>query len=157
MSNESQLLSSAIGLAADMHGGQVDKSGEPYILHPIRVMQIARDRGLPPYIQRAAVMHDVLEDTAILLDELIQFDAEAAVAVRVITKMEGEKYDAFIDRISHATDDIIRLKLCDLHDNTASWRLVTTELQAMAKRRYAPAIAKLEQELVRRQQDGARK
>ena len=59
-------LEDALILAAESHRGQVDKAGQPYILHPIRVM--LRVNTLEERI--AALLHDVVEDTAVSPDEI---------------------------------------------------------------------------------------
>ncbi|MBP8277859.1 MAG: HD domain-containing protein [Propionivibrio sp.] len=56
-------LEHAIALAASAHSGQVDKAGQPYILHPLRLMLAVTT----PDERMAAVLHDVVEDTAITL------------------------------------------------------------------------------------------
>lgn len=60
-------LEKAIGLAAKKHAGQVDKAGQPYILHPLRLML-----HLDTLEQKiVAVMHDLLEDTDTTIVDLI--------------------------------------------------------------------------------------
>ena len=59
-------LERAIALAAQAHEGQVDKAGAPYILHPLRMM-LSVDT---PEARVAAVLHDVVEDTPVSLEEL---------------------------------------------------------------------------------------
>ena len=59
-------LERAIQIAATAHAGQADKAGEPYILHPLRVMMTVTT----PKERIAAVLHDVVEDTAVSLDDL---------------------------------------------------------------------------------------
>jgi guanosine-3',5'-bis(diphosphate) 3'-pyrophosphohydrolase len=78
----------AIQIAASAHAGQVDKAGEPYILHPIRVM--LRVEGV--HERMAAVLHDVVEDTDITLNALAQeeFPAPVVEAVAALTKQPGE-------------------------------------------------------------------
>ncbi len=81
-------LERAIAIAAAAHAGQIDKAGQPYILHPIRVMlRVAGDHE-----RMAAVLHDVVEDTPVTLDELIQegFPPEVIAAVQALTKLPGE-------------------------------------------------------------------
>src|SRR5439155_583269 len=59
-------IEDAIILATDLHRGQRDKAGEPYILHPLRVaLRLHTDRE-----RLAAVLHDVVEDTGVTLDDL---------------------------------------------------------------------------------------
>ena len=61
-------LGRAISIAATAHADQFDKAGEPYILHPLRVMFAVQ--GFKA--QTAAVLHDVLEDTEVNVDQLRQ-------------------------------------------------------------------------------------
>jgi (p)ppGpp synthase/HD superfamily hydrolase len=110
----------AIALAAEAHRGQVDKSGQPYILHPIRVMLRCRTQA-----QRiAAVLHDVVEDTGRTLDDLrdLGYPAEILAALDGLTKRDGESYEAFVERA--AADPIARVvKLADIEDNLDLRRL----------------------------------
>lgn len=107
-------LECAIALAAQAHAGQVDKGGQPYILHPLRVMLSLRD----PETRIAAVLHDTVEDTAISFDMLrAEGFSEAVIdAVQALTKTPGE------DRLSAAqrarANPIARqVKLADVGDN----------------------------------------
>jgi guanosine-3',5'-bis(diphosphate) 3'-pyrophosphohydrolase len=81
-------LERAIEIAARAHAGQRDKAEQPYILHPLRVM--LRVDGDCERI--AAVLHDVVEDTAITLSQLVDegFSTEVIEAVEALTKREGE-------------------------------------------------------------------
>ncbi len=81
-------LERAIALAATAHAGQVDKAGQPYILHPLRVML----RVASEHERMAAVLHDVVEDTAVTLQVLVDegFAAEVVAAVEALTKRPGE-------------------------------------------------------------------
>jgi len=126
-------LETAIALACEAHRGQVDKAGQPYILHPLRVML----RGQTPAERIVAVLHDVVEDTAITLDELLArgFDPSIVAAVGCLTKQPGESYDAFIDRVT--TNPLAtRVKLLDITDNLDIYRLDSlndSDLQRIAK------------------------
>lgn len=107
-------LERAISIAARAHEGQVDKAGAPYVLHPIRVMlrlSSTEDRIV-------AVLHDVVEDSSITFDDLRAegFSDEIIEALRAVTKIDGEDYDAFVRRA--ASNPIgRRVKLADLQDN----------------------------------------
>jgi GTP diphosphokinase / guanosine-3',5'-bis(diphosphate) 3'-diphosphatase len=81
-------LERAIAIAASAHAGQVDKSGQPYILHPLRVM--LRVEKIEEKI--AAVLHDVVEDTSVSLDDLSAegFSTDVLSAVEALTKRNGE-------------------------------------------------------------------
>ncbi|MBX9937537.1 MAG: HD domain-containing protein [Burkholderiaceae bacterium] len=81
-------LERAISLAAQAHAGQVDKAGQPYILHPLRVMlrvSTAEERI-------AAILHDVVEDTSVTLEQLAEegFSPTVVAAVEALTKRPGE-------------------------------------------------------------------
>jgi len=90
-------LERAIAIAARAHEGQVDKAGVPYILHPLRMM-LSVDT---PEARMAAVLHDVVEDTPVTLEQLRAegFPDSVIEAVRTLTKRDGEDYDAFIRRV----------------------------------------------------------
>lgn len=81
-------LERAIAIAAEGHAGQLDKAGQPYILHPIRVM--LRVSGASERI--AAILHDVVEDTPVTLAQLATegFSKEVLDAVDALTKRSGE-------------------------------------------------------------------
>lgn len=106
-------LTKAIRLAARLHAGQVDKSDQPYILHPLRVMLAQTD----PTAQVVAVLHDVIEDSELSLAELARdFSTEIVSAVDALSRREGEDYSTYLDR---AFDNrLARLvKRADLNDN----------------------------------------
>jgi (p)ppGpp synthase/HD superfamily hydrolase len=81
-------LERAIEIAAKAHAGQLDKGGQPYILHPLRVM--FRVNGELERI--VAVLHDVVEDTSVTLDQLANEGFSDAVlsAIQALTKQLGE-------------------------------------------------------------------
>ncbi|QQS14821.1 MAG: HD domain-containing protein [Rhodospirillales bacterium] len=113
-------LEDAVALAAQAHRGQVDKAGQPYILHPLRVMlRVAGDDA-----RMAAVLHDVVEDTEWTPARLRAAGYPEAVvrAVEHLTRGAGETYPEFIARA--ATDAVAReVKLADLADNMDVRRL----------------------------------
>ena len=81
-------LERAIEIAIAAHAGQLDKAGQPYIFHPIRVMNRVGD----DYEKMTAVLHDVVEDTAITLENLVRegFPDEVLRAIDALTKRPGE-------------------------------------------------------------------
>lgn len=107
-------LERAIAIAAAAHAGQVDKGGEPYILHPIRVM--LRMQSAPERI--VAVLHDVVEDSDVTLELLGAegFSQEVLSAVDALTKRKGESRS---DAARRAKKDRIALavKLADNAEN----------------------------------------
>ncbi|NLY72414.1 MAG: NUDIX domain-containing protein [Tissierellia bacterium] len=108
------LLERAIGIALDAHAGQLDKSGQAYILHPLRVMMSLNDET----DRICAVLHDVVEDSDISLGDLrnYEFSMEIVKTVGLLTRREGEDYDDYISRVL-LSDRACRVKLMDLKDN----------------------------------------
>jgi (p)ppGpp synthase/HD superfamily hydrolase len=135
-------LERAIEIAAKAHAGQVDKAGQPYVLHPLRMMLAVAT----PEARIAAVLHDVVEDTAVTFEELRGegFPDTVLEAVEALTKREGEDYEAFIRRV--APNPIAReVKLADLRDNSDLSRIADpTERDRERIRKYQRAIAYLE-------------
>jgi hypothetical protein len=75
-------LGDIVALAEFAHRNQVDKAGMPYIEHPKRVMAAVQAQGHMPYVQMAAVLHDVTEDTAFTPTMLLDLGVpEAAVEI----------------------------------------------------------------------------
>jgi (p)ppGpp synthase/HD superfamily hydrolase len=113
-------LARAIALAAEAHVEQLDKSGAPYILHPIRMM--LRMSSEPEMI--AALLHDVVEDTSWTFDRLRAegFSEEVIAAVDGVTRRPEETYEEFVARAK--TNPIARkVKIADLEDNMDLKRL----------------------------------
>jgi GTP diphosphokinase / guanosine-3',5'-bis(diphosphate) 3'-diphosphatase len=107
-------LERAIEIAAYAHAGQTDKAGQPYILHPLRVMLAVN--SLPEKI--TAVMHDVVEDTNVTFADLQSegFDPEVLAAIEALTKTTGETRLAAAQRA--VVNPIARVvKLADVADN----------------------------------------
>ena len=107
-------LEDAIALAVEKHRGQVDKAGQPYILHPIRVMC----RMTTEHEMMAAILHDVVEDTDVSLDDLraAGYPAEVVEAVDGVSRRKGESYEDFVRRTA-SNPLAVRVKLGDLQDN----------------------------------------
>lgn len=109
-------LERAILLAAQAHEGQLDKAGQPYILHPLRVMLQMSSL----YEQMTAILHDVLEDTTTLTADVLKAEGcpeEVLEALDALTRRKGEKYlDEYIPRLQK--NPIAKsVKLFDLLDN----------------------------------------
>ena len=78
-------LENAITLAVQQHAGQVDKGGQPYILHPLRVMLQLQQTDQ----QIVAVLHDILEDTHTTTQDLqnLGFQTHIIQAIQALTKL----------------------------------------------------------------------
>lgn len=131
-------LEDAIILAASAHRGQRDKAGRPYILHPLRMMlRLQTDEE-----RLVAVLHDVVEDSDVTLDDLRRqgYGERIVAAVDHLTRREGESYDDFVARA--AADPLARaVKVADLEDNLDTTRLAEiTERDQERLARYQRAL-----------------
>ena len=109
-----ELLIRAIKLAEKYHEGQFDKGGEPYIGHPLRVME-----GVETIQEKVlAVLHDVLEDCEVSREQLIKdgIPEEIVTKLEILCKGKNEDYFDYINRIKTDTSTI-NVKLSDLKDN----------------------------------------
>ena len=132
-------IEDAINIAIRAHRAQVDKGGNPYILHPLRVMQRMHDETS----RIVAVLHDVIEDAGINLSDLSEFGPEVVAAVDALTRRRGETYDAYIDRVSQNAI-AKRVKLADLEDNYDLSRIPKpTEIDLERSKKYLYAIKAL--------------
>ena len=115
-----ELLERAIKLAQKYHKGQFDKGGNPYIEHPLRVME-----GVESIDEKIlAVLHDVLEDCDASRDELINEGIPECLVekLEILCKGKNENYFDYIDRIK-VDKSTINVKLSDLKDNMNLKRL----------------------------------
>ena len=107
-------IDEAIELAVRVHHGQVDKSGQPYILHVFGVA--SRCRTIEE--KTVAFLHDTVEDTDTTFDDLrrMGFSERIVEAVDGLTRREDETYEQFVER--SAANPLSRMvKLADLEDN----------------------------------------
>lgn len=116
------LLAVAINIAADGHLEQVDKSGKPYILHPLHLMnQLLHDQELAII----AVLHDTVEDVDwCTLDYLGSkgFSSRVLSALDLLTHRKEDTYQEYIDKIC-TNLDAITVKRKDLEHNSDITRL----------------------------------
>lgn len=140
-------LEDTLLLVVQKHCGQTDKAGAPYVFHPIRVMENLGASATEPQ-KMAALLHDVVEDCGVSLDDLrrLGYAEEVVEAVDHLTKNEeGERdYQLAIERA--AGNPIARkVKIADLTDNMRRDRIThptTKDEERLAK--YAKAKAWLE-------------
>src|SRR5215212_12182399 len=86
---DEELIARAYGAAHAAHRGQVRKSGEPFVYHPLATADILADLRLDATTIAAALLHDVLEDTDLTKEELVeQFGEEVADIVDGVTKLK---------------------------------------------------------------------
>ncbi len=121
------LLDRAYELALDAHKTQRRKSGEPYIYHPIEVARICFEEiGLGPTAVISAILHDVVEDTPVTIEEILEmFGKKIATIVDGLTKLDGlynvesPQAENFKKVVSTLVDDVrvVLIKMADrLHN-----------------------------------------
>jgi (p)ppGpp synthase/HD superfamily hydrolase len=114
-------LERAIEIATQAHKGQLDKAGNEYIGHPLRVMEM----GKTLQEKIVGVLHDVVEDTDWTFEALEAegFTEEIIAALKCVTKTsENENYDDFIERVKK-NPLAVAVKINDLTDNMDIRRL----------------------------------
>ncbi len=153
-----ELLDDALAYAVAMHNGQLRKSGEPYITHPIAVANLLLDIGLDAATIAAALLHDCIEDTSATSDEITaRFGSEVCMLVTSVTKLEKivfkskqeEQAENFRRMFFAMAKDIrvILIKLADRLHNMRTIEALSHERQlAIANETldiYAPLASRL--------------
>lgn len=135
-------LERAIEIAREAHAGQVDKAGKDYINHPLRVMEMGKDKNE----KIVGVLHDVVEDSDWTFEMLEEegFAPEIIEALRCLTKLsKDEDYEHFMTRVK-SNKLAMKVKLCDLVDNLDTSRLVNvTDSDVKRSKKYARAYASI--------------
>lgn len=134
-------LGKAISIAAQAHEGQHDKTGAPYILHPLRVMLKMTTEAA----RITAVLHDLIEDTDWTIERLRHegFHGDILAALDCLTRQNGEEYEKFIARVK-LNPLAIKIKIADLEDNLDVSRLNgVTEADAERLEKYKQALQML--------------
>ncbi|WP_308721962.1 HD domain-containing protein [Paenibacillus polysaccharolyticus] len=137
-------IESAISLALQAHKGQLDKGGQPYILHPLAVMN--RVESMEEKI--VAVLHDVIEDSEVTLEELrgLGFSEEILTAIQLLTRSTEDSYEEFIEKTT--TNRTARnVKIADIKENMNISRIMNpTEEDYNRLEKYRKALERLEHE-----------
>lgn len=117
-----EMLNKMLVLATNRHAGQFDRGGNPYILHPLKVMYYLKTDD--EELQCIALAHDLVEDTDTTFAELrdMGFTERVINGIKSLTKMPGESYDDYKLRVK-SNPDAVKVKLCDLRHNTDVRRL----------------------------------
>ena len=150
------VIERAYTAAERAHEGQLRRSGEPYITHPVAVAQILADLGIGPKTVAAALLHDTVEDTEYTLDELrADFGDEIGMLVDGVTKLDKVKYgdstqaETVRKMIVAMSKDIrvLIIKLADRLHNARTWGFVPAETAARKATEtleiYAPLASRL--------------
>lgn len=128
----------AMKLCFKAHKEQVDKSGIPYVFHPIHLAEQMEDEDTTV----VALLHDVIEDTEYTIKDLedMGFNQNVTAAISLMTHAEGVPYMDYVAQIKE--NPIAKIvKLVDLKHNSDISRLDTVDAKAMARvEKYAKAI-----------------
>ncbi len=141
-SDDISMIEKAYQIAKEAHKAQKRKSGEPYIIHPLCVAIILADLEMDKETLEAALLHDVVEDTVMTLEELKQeFGEEVALLVDGVTKLTQLSWSA--DKVELQAENLrkmflamakdIRVILIKLADRLHNLR--TLQFQSPAKQK----------------------
>lgn len=132
----------ALRLAYDAHAGQSDKSGLPYIHHPLHLAEQMQDESTTIL----ALLHDVVEDTQYSIEDIeaMGFDREITDALRLMTHDQRVPYMEYVEKLKK--NPLARtVKLADLRHNSDISRLnEVTEKDLKRIEKYRAAIELLE-------------
>lgn len=136
-------IEDAIALAARLHLGARYPSpeAEPYVFHALRMML----QFVDPVDQMAAVLHDVVEDTEITLDDLRDagYRPEIIDAIAALTHHSRDSYEQYIEGVAR-NPVARRVKIADLEENLANnWRSPLATGNADRIHRYEAALVRL--------------
>ena len=158
-SDDVHLIEKAYQIAYHAHEGQLRKSGEPYIIHPVCVCLILAELELDKETIVAGMLHDVVEDTVMTSEEIAEeFSEEVALLVDGVTKLTQINYVA--DKVEVQAENlrkmflamakdirVILIKLADRLHNQRTMQYQTPEKQKEKSREtmdiYAPIADRL--------------
>ena len=153
-----ELIGRAYDVAEEMHRGQLRKSGEPYLIHPMAVAEILADLGMDEETIIAGLLHDVVEDTEYTEEQLVsEFGEEVGLLVDGVTKLGSLKFKSKEERQAEnlrkmflAMSKDIRVLIIKLSDRLHNLRTINymTHDKIIEKCRetldiYAPLAARL--------------
>ena len=132
-----KLTRKAMIIAYEAHKNQTDKSGVPYIYHPIHVAE-QMDTENECII---ALLHDVVEDTNVTFKQLEEvFSKEIIDILKLLTREENIEYDEYIKRIKN-NSIACKVKIADLTHNLDKTRLdFVTEVDVKRNEKYKKAL-----------------
>lgn len=121
-----ELTSKAMKIAYRAHHGQVDKSGIPYIFHPIHLAEQMDDE----YSCCVALLHDTVEDTDITIEDLCkEFPCEVTDAIKLMTHSDETDYFEYVRAIKE-NPIAKKVKLADIAHNSDQSRCIGCDISA---------------------------
>lgn len=138
------IIYKSLELANRVFEDKNDKGGLPYIIHLLRVYS-----GVSCEIEKAAaLLHDIIEDTDITYQELEEFNINKEIIniLKILTKLKGEDYAKYIDRIIKSNNiHALNIKLADLSHNMEVGRIKNPTINDYERinKRYLPAREKI--------------
>lgn len=135
------LYERAKAIATRAHAGQLDKAGQPYITHPLRVAKSIDD----PRARIVGVLHDTVEDTEVTLDDLRDAGFPEAIveAIDAISQRDGEAREDYYVRV-FANPLAVLAKIADVTDNMDPTRIANPTAKDEARmERYRKLLPKL--------------
>jgi GTP pyrophosphokinase len=151
-------LEKAFRFARQWHEGQMRSSGEPYMMHPLKVAHILADMRMDPVAMETGLLHDVVEDTSVTLDQVRkEFGDEVARCVDGVTKLskldfysaEDRQAESFRKMLLAMVEDIrvMMVKLADRMHNMRTLGYLNAERRERIAREtieiYAPIAHRL--------------
>ncbi len=142
---DERILNRAYVFSMKAHGGQTRKSGDPYFVHPLGVAAILTDLKADPATVATALLHDVVEDTDVTVDEIRRrFGAEVASLVDGVTKLskielksEASKQAENFRKLVVAMAEDVRVLLVKLADRLHNMRTLHYVADAEKRRKVA--------------------
>jgi GTP pyrophosphokinase len=149
-------LERAYVAAEKAHSGQLRKSGEPYITHPVAVAQILTELGMDLPTVMAALLHDTVEDTSYSIDQIkAEFGDEVTSLVDGVTKLDKLTYGPTAEAetlrkmvVAMSRDiRVLVIKLADRLHNARTWKFIASDTAERKAREtidiYAPLAHRL--------------
>lgn len=142
------LIYKSLEIVTKLFNDKCDKGGFPYVIHLLKVYS-----GVSEYIEKVcALLHDVVEDTDVTYDDLrkVGYPEEIIDILEIITKIKGEDYRDYIDRIIKSGNrNAMNIKLSDLRHNMEPDRIKspTANDYERVSKRYEPAYERINNKL----------
>ena len=138
------LIYKSLEIVTKLFNEKCDKGGFPYVIHLLKVYS-----GVSEYLEKVcALLHDVVEDTDVTYDDLknVGYSNEIIDILRILTKLKGEDYRKYIDRIINSNNiHAMNIKLADLRHNMDLSRIknpTANDYERISKR-YEPAYERI--------------